>query len=132
MLKNKSEKQCHCRPYRGTYLEFKSALNSDLITESLENMRQGIRLLSVRTVENNGVEEIKAIVYIPQGKEATFINKIQDYSNDNKKTPLKAIQKNASLVNSIEDVQLALLDSFWSQSEHPFIPNEQYTWCEAC
>lgn len=126
----KKEREAMSLPtHQGTYLEFKSGLNSDLITESLESIKQGIRLLSIRTVENEGVEEIKAIVYIPQGKEAIFINKIHDYANDNKNTP-KGNPKNAPLVNSIEDVQLALLDSFWSQSEKTFIPNEQPTWCE--
>ncbi|MDD3320768.1 MAG: S8 family peptidase [Paludibacter sp.] len=129
-IDEKQEREAMSLPtHQGTYLEFKSGLNSDLITKSLENINKGIRLLSVRTVENDGVEEIKAIVYIPQGKEAIFIEKIQDYANDNKNTP-SGNPKNAPLVNSIEDVQLALLESFWSQQEKVLIPNEQPTWCE--
>lgn len=129
-IDEKQEREAMSLPtHRGTYLEFKSGLNADLITKSLENIKQDIRLLSIRSVQNDNGQEIRAIVYIPQGKEAIFINKIQDYANDNKNTP-KGNPKNAPLVNSIEDVQLALLDSFWSQSEKPFIPNEQPTWCE--
>lgn len=114
---------------RGAYLEFKSGLNADLITESLENIKQGIRLLSIRSVESDAGQEVRAIVYIPQGKEATFIQKIQDYADDSKNT-IKGNPKNAPLVNSIEDVQLALLESFWSQAERTLIPNQQPIWCE--
>lgn len=115
----------------GTYIEFKSSSNEDLITKSLEDTRKGIRLLNVRTIKNaNQEDEIRATVYIPQGKESAFIKKIQDYANETKDSA-KGNPKNAPLVNSIEDIQLAILESFWSDSEIAYIPTEQPTWCEA-
>lgn len=117
--------------HQGTYLEFKSSLNADLITKSLENESQGIRLLNIQTVyEREDKKQIRAIVYIPKGKETTFIKKIEDYANDDKNTQ-KGNPKNGPLVNSIDDVRLAILESFWSQSEIDLIPDEIPTWCEA-
>ena len=113
----------------GTYLEFKSSANKDLITKSLEDTPKGIRLLNVRTIRNDNQEEIRATVYIPQGKESSFIRKIKDYTDDNKNSK-KGNPRNANLVNSIEDIQFAILESFWSDSERDYIPHENPTWCE--
>ena len=95
----------------GTYLEFKSSANKDLITKSLEDTPKGIRLLNVRTIRNDNQEEIRATVYIPQGKESSFIRKIQDYTDDNKNSK-KGNPRNANLVNSIEDIKLAIFDVY--------------------
>lgn len=128
----KIEREAISLPSReGTYLEFKSSANEDLITKSLEDVRKGIRLLNVRTVKDENQEDvITATVYIPQGKETAFIKKIQDYA-DEKKDSEKGNPKNAPLVNSIEDIRLAILESFWPDSEKAYIPQENPTWCEA-
>ncbi|KAA6339921.1 hypothetical protein EZS27_012184 [termite gut metagenome] len=114
----------------GSYLEFSSGQNYDLITKSLEDSKLGIRLLSARTVFQDNTEITKAIVYVPQGKESLFIKKISDYSNPQKDT-IKGNPKNSNLVDSIEDVRLAVLESFWPISERDLIPNETPFWCEA-
>jgi hypothetical protein len=90
----------------GAYVEFTSSVGHDLLTKSLENIQQGIRLLNVREIDN----EIKATVYIPAGKERYFINKIEDYQNIDTRT---GKPKNANLVNSIEDIGIALLEALW-------------------
>lgn len=130
-VSQKQEREAIFLPSReGTYLEFKSSANEDLITKSLENIRKGIRLLNVRTVKNELQEdEIRATVYIPQGKECAFIKKIQEYADESKDSK-KGNPKNAPLVNSIEDVQLAILESFWLDSEKAYIPLKIPTWCE--
>lgn len=127
----KGSRQALSLPTReGTYLEFSSSHNYDLITKSLEDTKQGIRLLNIRTVVQDNAEITKAIVYVPQGKESVFIKKINDYSNPLKDTQ-KGNPKNASLVNSIEDVTLAILESFWPISERNLIPTDVPEWCEA-
>lgn len=111
----------------GTYLSFTSAANFDLITKSLENLTKGIRLLNISEItvnENN--RQVRATVYIPKGKEAHFINKINQYQSEETK---KGEPKNAPLVNSIEDVSLALLESFWTDNVR-LIPDENPKWCE--
>jgi len=113
----------------GTYLSFTSAINADLITKSLENIKKGIRLLNIKEeiVEENH-KQIKATVYIPNGLEGFFISKIVKYQTEyfgNTDKP-----KNAPLVNSIEDVSIALLESLWTDKT-ALIPEATAKWCEA-
>mgnify|MGYP000861546778 FL=1 len=108
----------------GVYLEFSGQQNYDLIVKSLENIRAGIRLLNVRTdTEDN---TIKATVYVPEGKETYFINRFEQYLStaiDGEKP------KHKDLINSIENVKLAFLDSFWVGNRDD-IPSETPVWCE--
>lgn len=120
----------------GTYIEFRGASNYDLMFKSLESTTSGIRLLNVRDKENpNGLIESFATVYIPHGKENVFLNKLHDYANpqkDNvKTTDLGEIKtpKNANLINSIEDISIAVLGSFWTDSYEKF-PSAQFDWYE--
>lgn len=178
----------------GTYLSFSSQANNELITESLEALGQGIRLLNVKEIPINNTEtQIRATIYIPKGKEAYFIGKINKYQTKNSTvvwfpnqhnhdaveafvnqlgegislSNIKNIEKgttlqtrakvslpvgmeeyfveeiskfessatisitypNSPLVNSIEDVSLALLESFWTDNIQ-LIPKENAKWCE--
>lgn len=111
----------------GTYIQFTSATNHDLITKSLEDLRKGIRLLNIKeisTVENQ--TQVRATVYVPNGKEGHFIAKIQKYQQE--ETP-KGQPKNAPLVNSIEDVSIALLEGLWTDKPQ-LIPTDTAKWCE--
>ena len=100
-------KQVSAMRYKqGVYLEFSSKEGFSLNTKSLENLKKHIRLLNVR---QEGTVE-KATVYIPAGQEAYFLEKVQTYAESigNGGNP-----KNNDLVRSIEDVKIALLESFW-------------------
>lgn len=120
-----AQKQAAAIRYKdGVYLEFSGASEYDLAIKSLENRIQGIRLLNVRFDEDT--ETIKATVYIPAGKESYFIKKIEDYSS---KVTAKGVPKNNNLVSSIEDIKIAMLDSFWIGKTED-IPNETAFWCE--
>lgn len=111
----------------GTYISFTSAANHDLITKSLEDLRKGIRLLNIKEVRiDENTTQIRATVYIPKGKEAHFIDKINKYQSE--LTP-KGEPKNAPLVNSIEDVSIALLESLWTDNLQ-LIPTVHSKWCE--
>ena len=92
---------------KGTYIEFSGVEGLELATKSLENRQAGIRLLNVQTI--NGV--MKATVYIPAGKEQFFIKRIDAYASE---TTRKGKQKNQDLIGSIENIKLALVDSFWT------------------
>ena len=118
-----SQRQVAAIRYKsGTYLEFSGMENHDLYIKSLENLRKGIRLLNVRN--DNGTT--KATVYVPAGQESYFIEKVQAYADSIEEgTKLK----NNTLVRSIEDVKLAILDSFWVGNRQD-IPDETSVWCE--
>lgn len=104
----------------GFYLEFKSQAGHDLVTKSLEDLRQKVRLLNVKK-EGQGDDEITiATVYVPAGKESYFLNKISAYAEN---------EKNVTLSDSIEDIRLAVLDSFW-QDDKRLIPRQEKRWCE--
>lgn len=110
----------------GTYLEFVSGIDADLITKSLESIPKGIRLLNVREVIVDGKKQVRATVYIPKGLEGFFIKKIDDYQT---KDTRHNKPKNAPLIESIEDVGIALLEAMWTDKLE-LIPNENPKWCE--
>lgn len=110
----------------GTYLEFVSGIDADLITKSLENISKGIRLLNIREVIVDGKKQVRATIYIPNGMEGFFIKKVDDYQN---KDTRHNKPKNAPLVESIEDVGIALLEALWTDKTE-LIPKENAKWCE--
>ncbi len=116
----------------GTYLSFTSAVGHELITKSLERFnkdsKKSIRLLNVKDSIIDGELLVQATVYIPNGMEGFFIKKVLDYQ-DETKTTLKGKPKNEKLVNSIEDVSIALLEGLWTDNLQ-MIPEENAKWCE--
>lgn len=110
----------------GHYLEFRSSAGSDLVTKSLENIQQGIRLLTIRKIIENEMPLVLATVYIPFGKEGYFLQKITQYIEEE---TASGNPKNQRLVNSINDVKSAILESFW-QDNILLIPDENPEWCE--
>ena len=120
-----SQKQAAAIRYKeGIYLEFSSAQGHDLAIKSLEDRKAGIRLLNVHEDKEKSV--IKATVYIPAGKESSFLKKIEDYANV---LTSKGNPKNNDLVSSIDDIKVAMLDSFWV-GERDSMPRETPVWCE--
>lgn len=118
----------HIPTKEGTYLSFVSALNHDLTTKSLEDLRKGIRLLNVKEVRiDDENTQIRATIYIPRGKESHFIEKVNAYKSENTS---KGEPKNTPLVDSIEDVSIALLESIWTDNTY-LIPSNSEKWCEA-
>lgn len=108
----------------GTYLEFSGAPQYDLAIKSLENRTQGIRLLNVHKDTERNI--IKATVYVPEGKESYYIQKVESYASE--RTTLDH-PKNNELVSSIENVKLAMLESFWF-GKPDTIPTNIPVWCE--
>jgi Subtilase family len=114
----------------GVYVEFEGTSGYDLVTKSLECLRAGIRLLNVYTVyaESTPVQEItRATVFIPLGKQDYFLKKIKKYAEENTD---KGNPKNADLVESIEDIRLAVLESFWRDDHHLLPQGTTGVWCE--
>lgn len=120
-----TQKQVAAIRYKeGVYLEFTGAAGCDLSYKSLEDVRSGIRLLNVREdIETNTVH---ATIYVPAGKESHFIKTTNEYLQSFAETG-KARHKD--LLNSIEDVKLAILDSFWTGKKED-MPSEIPVWCE--
>jgi len=96
----------------GAYIEFISMPDFDLVTKSLEDIRAGVKLLNIREHETDGIKQTFATVFIPSGKEAFFIKKFRAYLDKiDRRSDLPC---NFNLVNSIEHIRLAVLESFWT------------------
>ena len=110
--KEKKEQKAVSLPFKdGFYIEFRGKLGFDLITKSLENIKNGIRLLNVREEEQDKKKVITATVYIPYNKANLFLKKIEDYLDKSSKS---GKPKNKDLIESIEGMKLAVLESFWN------------------
>jgi len=115
----------------GVYLEFQGKAGYDFIFKSLENMPAKIRLRNVREQKDATTQEMTtyATVYIPATKRKTFLNKIKEYATE--VTPKKGEFKNKPLIEGIEHLRLAVLESFWRIDEKELIPGETTAaWCE--
>ncbi|MEQ8190715.1 MAG: S8 family peptidase [Candidatus Eremiobacterota bacterium] len=110
----------------GIYLEFKSSPEHDLITKRLEDHKKGIKLLNVKKEKIEDIEFNCATVFIPSSKESHFIKKFQEYGEKNTR---KGNPKHDELVRSIEDIKLAILESFW-QDKKEWMPGDSPLWCE--
>ncbi len=114
----------------GIYVEFEGAPGYDLVTKSLEDRGAGIRLLNVYKVrsENDPTQEItRATVFIPSGKQENFLKKIRKYAEEDTK---KGKPKNADLIQSVEDMRLAVLESFWRDDPSLLPQGTAAVWCE--
>lgn len=121
----------------GTYLEFISDPNTQLIIKSLENLRsKKTRLLNVRkktkkVLNAGGVLEDEittyATVYVANEDKRFFANRIEEYLT---KESDGGSPKHESLITSIAYIRKALLvDSFWCDPEAA-PPQEQAIWIE--
>jgi len=110
---------------KGVYLDFISDAGADLVLKSLEARRSGIRLLNVHKGETEE-EETRATVYIPNRKRGYFLRRIAKYAEE---TTAAGNPKNMPLVNSIGDIRLSFLESFW-QDEIGLLPEDGPEWVE--
>lgn len=114
----------------GVYIEFEGAPKYGLLTKSLEDRRAGIRLLHVYTLPSETLpdqEVTRATVFIPNGKQECFLKKIQKYATEETE---KGKPKHADLVQSIENIRLAVLESFWSDNYDLLPQGVNSVWCE--
>ena len=108
----------------GIYVEIIGAPGCDLPLDSLDTSRD-FKLRSCRKVDGREV----AIVFIPESRRGVFQRKIEQYldpGNDGKGGP-----RNHSLIDSIAEIKLADLKSFWTDDESLYPTNlQQQVWWE--
>ena len=90
----------------GIYVEIESYQNCELPLDSLDT--RDFKLCSAKT--SNTVET--ALVFIPEARRDKFLEKITQYMDSSKDG--KGGPRNHSLINSIADVRLADLRTFWT------------------
>lgn len=106
----------------GVYIQFEGASDSDLPWTSLEDQRQGIRLLNVQESPAAGISpgSILATVYFPAGKELAFLKKLDEYQEKGQ----------GRLVACLEHLRIAVLESFWCDDPNLMPSGETPQWCE--
>lgn len=93
----------------GICIQFESEPDFELKFESLEAIRSGIELLAVQRRDNKTF----ATVFVPEGKLDILTRKIADYLDPEKNTK-KGKPKNRVLVESISEIQKAVLEALWT------------------
>jgi hypothetical protein len=111
---------------RGVYVEFSGQPGRPLKTQSLEDKNSGIRLLNITARDVEGLKVNYATVYIPHEKRNIFLKKFRDYTFENTS---KNKPKNQDLAAGIDQMQRAILSSFWIDSCE-LMPQDIPVWCE--
>ena len=101
----------------GVYLQIKGKTGYDLLTQSLEDSRQGVRIANIQVNEES---ETCATVFIPNTKHDFFIKKINKYSENSTGT---------DVIGTVENIQTALVEAMWIGDKDK-IPKEEPIWCE--
>ncbi len=95
----------------GIYIQFESKPGFDLKTESLEDMRAGIRLLNIKEEDKTNDEKVTiATIFVPIAKTNNFLKKLDKYLEPDLEDGKKP--RNKVLIESIENIKTAYLDSF--------------------
>jgi hypothetical protein len=90
---------------------------------SLENLRQDIRLLQAHPDE----EPPRAVIYVPDGKQGVLLEKLRQYEEE--ETAKKGEPKNKNLIEGIEEIRLAVLESLWNDPRE-LLPGADAAWVE--
>ncbi|MEO0589391.1 MAG: S8 family peptidase [Pseudomonadota bacterium] len=112
----------------GAFIELESAPGYDLRTASLEDRGAGIELLNVQDSANDAGQPVtRATLFIPNGKHVRLINKLQRYRDEETQSGRPKHQK---LVESIENIRRAVVQSFWYDPIELLPAGEAREWCE--
>src|SRR6056297_833223 len=105
----------------GIYLEIKGQAGYDLITKSLENITQHVRLCNIKTEDVEDEQKIiSSTVFVPENKRDFFVKKLNKY---------KETESGEKVIGTIESINLALVEALW-MSERSEMPSTNPKWCE--
>lgn len=99
----------------GIYLEIRGKDEYELITKSLEDSRQNVRLCNIKIIKGTK----HATVFVPLNKKDFFIKKINSYRED---------YRNKDVIESIENINTAFVDALWTDPRK--IPEGNLEGCE--
>jgi len=114
----------------GTYIEFQSAPGCDIKIQSLENLGKGIRLCNVRQEgpsDDSKKTTTFVTTFVPNKQRKYFFDKVEEYLT---KETSKGNPKNKDLLEGIEDLQKAKVDSLWTDDKALIPDDTTKVWCE--
>lgn len=114
---------------RGLYIQFESPPGIELKLESLENRRQGIELVAVRTFQPHPdfLPVQLATVFVPDGALKHFFKKFEQYANE--QTP-KGEPRHKDLIDRIARLRLATLRALWTDDPTSYPAEGEVIWWE--
>lgn len=117
------------------YLEFLSEKDCLLAFDSFDDGRRGdYKFISskqeVRIIDGEEYIQYRACVYLNTRGVSKFLDKIEDYLNEEKDTQDLANPRNQKLVNNISSIQRATLETFWQEREISFPSYDEDMWWE--
>lgn len=105
----------------GVYLEIKGQAGYDLITKSLENITQHVRLCNIKIEDvDNDQKVISSTVFVPDNKRDFFVKKLNKF---------KETESGEKVIGTIESINLALVESLWMSNRNE-MPITDHKWCE--
>ncbi|WP_404419003.1 S8 family peptidase [Marinospirillum sp.] len=108
----KSESTASITDETGIYVEIVGFPNLDLPLDRLDN--RDFQLRAFKIVHNQEV----AILFIPEKRRSAFQRKITEYLNQS--NPKSGLPKHQPLIDSIAEIKLASLQSFWTDDPKYF------------
>lgn len=108
----------------GIYLSFEAIAPFELKLESLEAIKKGIELCSVKQIDE---KTTMATVFVPDGELSYFFTKITQYADENTN---KGKPRNEALVTSISDIKQAALKQLWTDSSELYPTDDKPIWWE--
>lgn len=114
------------RTNNNTRIAFPNQTDHDVVSDVINKPGNNFRLKNIKVVAIKGVIITKASIYLPVEQENFFISEILRFFPN---TEIRITPSNADLVNSIEDVSIALLEGRWTDKPQ-LIPTENAKWCE--
>ncbi len=109
----------------GLCLEVIGEQDFNLKIESLEDLRSGIKVRSVKSIDN----QIHATIYVPEGKLENFTKKFERYAVENNRRSGRP--KNEDLVAVISGIRFSVLRSLWTDDDDMFpSSNTERIWWE--
>jgi hypothetical protein len=115
----------------GLYVEFESQPGVPLKLSSLEDARQGIELVSVRSTETDESEPRRveqAIVFVPDGKVKHFVERFESYAKTKKK--VKGERRHEAMLDPVASLRLAKLRSLWTDANAEYPDDNDPIWWE--
>jgi hypothetical protein len=113
----------------GILVQFEAPPGVELKLESVENKHAGIEVRGVRRTQQTEDQQYveTATVFIPEGKVGHFLNRFQQYANEN---TTKGHPKNRELVDRIASIHMATLRALWTDDQAEFPAEDALTWWE--
>jgi len=109
----------------GIQVSFSSFPGVEMAIESLADARQNIELLNVRYLD----EQVHANIFIPHGKLSVIEKKLEAYLTYKKNKKGGPID-NRKLIDAIQSIREAAIDSLWSDDQALFPDEDEVIWWE--